>query len=71
MTGKQCREIRKKLNMTQESFAKLLGVKRSFQISRWETGYIPIPDKRAEAIDHLGRNAKAVQDLLRISEKGK
>ena len=45
MTKEEILALREKLGLTQEAFAKLLGVARVSTISRWENGF-NTPDRR-------------------------
>jgi transcriptional regulator with XRE-family HTH domain len=57
MTGKQLRERRKAMGLTQEQLADILGVSPN-TIARWERGEMKIPSFLSLAIETIERKAK-------------
>ncbi len=62
MTGKEIKELRKKLGLTQEEFAKLLGVGYT-TVNRWENGK---NEPRGQALEALER----LKTLVEEAEEG-
>lgn len=52
MTPDKFRELRLKLDMTQEQLAARLQVSR-VTVARWETGALPIDERTKLAVEHL------------------
>ncbi|EDP73581.1 helix-turn-helix domain-containing protein [Hydrogenivirga sp. 128-5-R1-1] len=63
MTGKEIRELRKKLGLTQEEFAQLLGVGFT-TVNRWENGK---SEPRGQALEALEK----LRTLIEEAEEGK
>ena len=63
MTGKEIRELRKKLGLTQEEFAQLLGVGFT-TVNRWENGK---SEPRGQALEALEK----LKTLIEEAEEGK
>ena len=62
MTGKEIKELRKKLGLTQEEFAKLLGVGYT-TVNRWENGK---SEPRGQALITI----KKFKELVEYAERG-
>lgn len=63
MTPNRLRELRKRMNLTQEGFAKLVGV-ASNTVARWERGDIGMKETTDRLIELLCQNT----DLTRKKE---
>ncbi|MGD0075361.1 MAG: helix-turn-helix domain-containing protein [Candidatus Binataceae bacterium] len=57
MSGKQLREIRKRLGWTQQQMAEKLGVWRN-SVARWERDEMAISEPVARLIEILGKNKR-------------
>ena len=60
MTGKELRELRTRLRLTQEELGKRLGVAR-VTIARWEIGLRHIAEPMARLVHYLEKEVKAEQ----------
>jgi transcriptional regulator with XRE-family HTH domain len=54
MTKEEFKQIRLAMNLKQKELAKLLHV-NVMTISRWECGYWPVPDDKAELLEYKSR----------------
>ena len=57
MTGIQFREWRRKLGLSQEAAARVLGISRA-TVVRWERGDWPIPPMAVMAVEHLSERLR-------------
>ena len=60
MTARQLAALRRKLKVSQEKFAQLVGVSWR-TINRWEKGEYPIPEEQAAKIREASSDAAELQ----------